>query len=141
MKTALLHLPRLAIVAGLLVAVLSPAVVSAQSELDAAEAEAFMGDWSLPMDTEFGSFEVLLEIEDQGGKVAANIGSADFGMQVVTDITLSGESLVLNYDTDAQGQLISVTVTLERDGENLAFQFDAADGAFSVGGTATPASG
>ena len=62
-------------------------------------------------------------------------------MQTVTDITISGETLVLNYETDAQGQLISVTVTLERDGENVSFQFDAAEGAFSVSGTGTRVSG
>ncbi len=141
MKTAPLHLPRFVILAGLLVAVLCPTMVSAQSELDAAEAEAFMGDWNLPMDSEYGFFELLLEIEDRGGKVAANIGAPDFGMQSVTDITISGETLVLNYEADAQGQLYSVTVRLERDGENVSFQFDAAEGAFSVSGTGTWVSG
>ena len=141
MKTAPMHLPRMALAIGLLVIVLSPAAVSAQSDLDTSEAEAFIGDWNLPMDSEFGSFELLLEIHDQDGRVAANIGAPDFGMQSVSDITKSGETLILNYDTDAQGQLISVTVTLERDGENILFQLAAAEGAFSVGGTGTRVSG
>jgi hypothetical protein len=131
----------MALAIGLLVTVLSPAAVSAQSDLDTSEAEAFIGDWNLPMDSEFGSFELLLEIHDQDGRVAANIGAPDFGMQSVSDITKSGETLILNYDTDAQGQLISVTVTLEHDGENILFQLDAAEGAFSVGGTGTRVSG
>ena len=141
MKTSPIHLPCMALAIGLLVTVLSPAAVSAQSDLDTSEAEAFIGDWNLPMDSEFGSFELLLEIHDQDGRVAANIGAPDFGMQSVSDITKSGETLILNYDTDAQGQLISVTVTLERDGENILFQLDAAEGAFSVGGTGTRVSG
>ena len=141
MKTAPMHLPRMALAIGLLVTVLSPAAVSAQSDLDTSEAEAFIGGWNLPMDSEFGSFELLLEIHDQDGRVAANIGAPDFGMQSVSDITKSGETLILNYDTDAQGQLISVTVTLERDGENILFQLDAAEGAFSIGGTGTRVSG
>ena len=141
MKTSPIHLPRMALAIGLLVTVLSPAAVSAQSDLATSEAEAFIGDWNLPMDSEFGSFELLLEIHDQDGRVAANIGAPDFGMQSVTDITKSGETLILNYDTDAQGQLISVTVTLEHDGENILFQLDAAEGAFSVGGTGTRVSG
>lgn len=141
MKTSPIHLPRMALAIGLLVTVLSPAAVSAQSDLDTSETEAFIGDWNLPMDSEFGSFELLLEIHDQDGRVAANIGAPDFGMQSVTDITKSGETLILNYDTDAQGQLISVTVTLEHDGENILFQLDAAEGAFSVGGTGTRVSG
>ena len=141
MKTSPIHLPRMALAIGLLVTVLSPAAVSAQSDLDTSETEAFIGDWNLPMDSEFGSFELLLEIHDQDGRVAANIGAPDFGMQSVSDITKSGETLILNYDTDAQGQLISVTVTLERDGENILFQLDAAEGAFSIGGTGTRVSG
>ena len=61
MKTTPMHLPRMALAIGLLVTVLSPAAVSAQSDLDTSEAEAFIGDWNLPMDSEFGSFELLLE--------------------------------------------------------------------------------
>lgn len=140
MNTAPAHLPRMVLAIGL-VAVLCPAALSAQSELDTSEAEAFIGDWNLPIDAEFGSFELLLEIQDQDGKVAINIGAPDFGMTSVTDITMSGETMVLNYDTDAQGQLISVTVTLERDGENVSFQLDAAEGAFSVSGIGTRVSG
>ena len=141
MKTALHRVPRLALLAGMLGVLLCPLAASAQSDLDTSEAEAFIGDWNLPMDSEFGSFELLLEIHDQDGRVAANIGAPDFGMQSVSDLTKSGETLILNYDADAQGQLISVTVTLERDGENILFQLDAAEGAFSVGGTGTRVSG
>jgi hypothetical protein len=43
-----------------------------------------------------------------------SIGSPDMGtMQDVTDVTRSGETLVLSYEADAQGQFIPVTIRLE----------------------------
>ncbi|HIF23314.1 MAG TPA: hypothetical protein EYQ27_15770 [Gemmatimonadetes bacterium] len=137
MKTALHHVPRLALLAGMLGVLLCPLAASAQSDLDTSEATAFIGDWTMPLNTEFGSFDLVLEITDADGKVAASIGAAEFGMQDVTDITLSGDVLILAYEADAQGQFIAVTVTLEPDGDNLEFQFDTAGGELSVGGTAT----
>ena len=137
MKTALHRVPRLALLAGMLRVLLCPLAASAQSDLDTSEATAFIGDWTMPLNTEFGSFDLLLEITDADGKVAASIGAPEFGMQDVTDITLSGDVLILAYEADAQGQFIAVTVTLEPDGDNLEFQFDTAGGEFSVGGTAT----
>ena len=62
------------------------------------------GTWAVSLDTEFGAFDMDLMIEDKEGKVAASTGSPDMGggMADVTDITRSGESLVLEYEIDAQ---------------------------------------
>ena len=141
MKTTLLHVRSLAVAAALLGAVFSPPAAFAQSQLDAAEAEAFLGNWDLTLETEAGAFAVELKIEDQGGKVAVSIGSPDLGvMQNVTDITRSGESLVLSYEADAQGQMIPVSLTLVPDGEALTASFDIG-GQFSMSVTATRAIG
>ena len=75
MKTGLLNIRRLAVAAALLGAVFSPLDASAQSELDSSEAEAFLGTWTISLDTEFGVFGLDLKVEDQGGKVAVTIGS------------------------------------------------------------------
>ncbi len=64
MKTTLLHVRRLAVAAALLGAVVSPRAASAQSELDASEAEAFLGSWSVSLESDFGPIEFPLEIED-----------------------------------------------------------------------------
>ncbi len=145
MKTTLLHVRRLAVAAALLGAVVSPRAASAQSELDASEALAFMGEWTITMESPGGAFEFPVELTDQGGKVAAKVGLPDFdgsgpGAPVdVTDLRRSGEGLVLNYEFDAQGQLVPVSLTLTPDGEGLAAIFDLADGAFSLSGTGTRA--
>jgi hypothetical protein len=131
----------LALVAALLGAALSPLDAWAQSALDASEAEAFLGAWTIALDTEFGSFDMDLKVEDQEGKVAASLGAPQQGaMADVTDITRSGEGLVLAYEIDAQGQLFPVSVTLMRDGEGLTADFDFG-GQFSASGVGTRADG
>ena len=62
-------------------------------------------------------------------------------MQDVTDITRSGESLVLSYEVDAQGQYIPVSMTLEREGEDLKYLLETGGGEFSVSGIATRVGG
>jgi len=121
-----------------LVAALSPLAVSAQSELASSEAAGFLGTWVIDMNTEYGPFTLDLLIEDQGGKVAVQIGSPDFGgMQEVTDVTREGESLILKYQAEAEGQVFPVMIELEPDGEALSVGFDAADGQFFARGSAT----
>lgn len=124
MNTTMQNVRRLAVAAALMGVVFSAQAASAQSELDASEATAFMGAWVVSLDTEFGAFDMDLTVEDQGGKVAASIGSPDQGMSDVTDITKSGESLVLEYEIDAQGQMFPVSVVLAPDGEGLKAMFD-----------------
>ncbi len=145
MKSTLLHVRRLAVAAALLGVVFSPRVASAQSELDASEAGAFLGTWAVSLQSDFGPIEFPLELTDQDGKVAASVGALDPSgggggeMTAVTDITRSGEGLVLRYEFDAGGQIVPVSLTLTPDGEGLAAVFDIADGAFSAGGSATRA--
>jgi hypothetical protein len=123
------------------VATVAPADAHAQaSQLDAAQASEFLGDWDMPLNTEYGSFDLDLSIADQGGKVAVSVGSPDMGgMQSVTNVTRSGDNLVLSYEVDAQGQMFPVTMTLKRDGEALAVSIDAGGGAFYVTGKASRA--
>ena len=142
MRATLQHVRHVAVAAALLGAVFAPRAALAQSELDASEAQAFLGTWTVSMETEFGGFEVEMKIEDQGGKVAASVESPDPsapGLTTITDITRSGEGLVLAYELDAQGQLTPVSMTLTPDGESLAAVFDVGGGLFSASGSATRA--
>jgi hypothetical protein len=141
MKTTLLHVRRLAVAGALLGAVFSPAAASAQSMLDTSEAKTFLGNWTVPLEADFGAFEMGLKIEDQGGKVAVSVTSGQGGTQDVTDVTRSGEGLVLIYDMDYQGQLLPVSATLTpgSDGKGFTASFDF--GQFAASGTATPADG
>jgi hypothetical protein len=128
------------VVATALCAAMLPSHATAQSELDVAEAQAFMGKWVISMQTDFGPFQMDLDLADQAGKVAASIGSPEMGgTQPVTDITRSGESLMLEFEADAQGQVFDVSVALVPNGENLIVLFEVGTGEFSASGVATRA--
>ena len=140
MKTTLAA-RRLAVAAALLGVAFFPLAASAQSMLDTSEAEAFLGTWDIPLQTDFGPLVVELRIEDQGGKVAASVGApGQDGMFDVTDITRSGENLVLTYELETEGEMLPLTLTLVPAGEALRASFDIG-GQFSLSGTATRADG
>ena len=145
MKATLLHVRHLAVAAALLGAVVAPRAASAQSELDTSMATAFMGEWSVSLQSDFGPIDFPLKLEDQGGKVAVMVGLLDptgaggGEMIAVTNVTKSGEDLVLSYDFDAEGQIVPVALILTPADDGLNALFEIADGAFSAGGKATRA--
>jgi len=140
MNRTILVTRRLALGLALAAAAAAPAQVSAQSELDTAQASAFLGSWVIAMDTDFGPMTISMTIEDRGGKVGANVGSPEMGGMVdVTNITREGEQLILRYDIDAQGQFIDVAMALEPAGEELTTYIEAAAGQFMATATATRA--
>ena len=129
-----------ALCAALIGAAMAPVHASAQSQLDVAQAQAFLGSWVVNMETDFGPFTMNLDVTDQDGKVAANMGSPEMGgSQPVNDITKSEESLLLRFSTNAQGQMIDIEVALVPNGETLDVYFDVGGGQFSATGTATRA--
>lgn len=139
MRHFMLEARTLAVGAATIMALLSPLTVSAQSDLDASEAQAFLGDWVVAMDSDFGSFTMDLEITDSSGKVAASIGSPDMGgpMEEVTDIIRTGEGLTMTWELDAQGQIVEAIMILSPDGDGLSTLLSIADGQFTAPGTAT----
>lgn len=138
MQSTSKHAYRLGLFALLSGLAFAPAAASAQSQLNVSEASAFLGSWDVALQTEMGPLSLDLEITDQGGMVAASMGSPELGgSQEITDITKSGEDLVMRYQMDAQGQMIPVAVTLTPDGAELDTVMDFADGMFTASGTAT----
>lgn len=129
----------LAVTAAAALALFAPSASSAQSTLDASEAQAFLGNWVVSMDTDFGPFAMDLAITDQGGKVAAQVAAAELGTQEITNVAKAGEMLVLAWDADAQGQIVDILLSLTPAGENLTASFEAAGGQFFAEGTATRA--
>ncbi len=138
MKTPRLHALALFACAAMSGAALAPTAVQAQSQVDVAQAQAFLGKWEINMDSDMGPFSMQMEIKDMSGKVGATIGSPDLGgMQDVTDIALADQNLVLSFEANAQGQYFPVAVTLQPNGEDLAVDFDVADGQFMASGVGT----
>ena len=115
-----------------------PLAASAQSDLAASEAQAFLGSWSASFESPQGELVLDIVITDSSGMVAASIGAEIMGgMQDVTDISRSGDNLILRYEIDAQGQMAPVTLTLAPDGMALNATMDFADGMFVMDGVAT----
>ena len=82
-----------------------------------------------------GSFEVSLSIKDVGGKVAAELTSEVQGTQAITDISKSGDGLVLEFESDFQEQALPVVLTLTPDGDGLKVAMAFARGRFTMDGT------
>jgi hypothetical protein len=113
----------------------APFRVAAQSELDAAQAQEFMGHWLVSFQSDQGEFLVEVELADQDGKVSAKVTTIQLGTQEVTDVTRSEDALELQWVADAQGQLIPVHVELTPQGEDeIAVALDIGDGQFLADG-------
>ena len=127
---------RMLMVLVLMVLVL-PRVASAQG-LAVADAGAFMGGWTLGLDTPQGALSMELTIKDEAGKVAGSITAEPMipGTTAITDITKDGAKLVLKYLLEVQGMSIPTVITLIPDGDKWKANFDFASGQFQVDGTA-----
>ena len=110
---------------------------AAQSSLTAAEGKAFLGAWTLGLETPQGPLTLNLTLKDEEGKVTGLITADLFPDPMkVSDISKDGTSLVLKYSLDVQGQSIPAKTVLIPDGDKWKASFDFADGQFVVDGTA-----
>jgi hypothetical protein len=125
-------------VAAVLVALAIPSGAFAQAGLAAADAAAFLGGWTLGLDTPQGALSMDLTIKDEGGKVTGTISAEPMvpGVAKITDISKSGTNLVLKYMLEVQGMQIPTAITLTPDGDKWKANFDFADGQFTTAGTA-----
>lgn len=134
MKRAQARILSLTVVASFLGAALTPGRAAAQSELDAAQAQEFMGNWLVTFASEQGELLVELAIEDEGGKVAGSVTMIGLGTVKVSDITRSDETLQFQVEADAGGQLIPVMVRITRNGEEINVLLDVGGGEVTVEG-------
>jgi len=119
-----------------LVIALSSAVATAQT-LTAADAGAFMGTWSLMLDSPQGPFEQSLVVKEEGGKVVAEItNQMQPEVQKVTDVTKEKDNLVLKFAGNFQGNPFDAAITMTPDGTDKAkVTFDVNGGQFTMSGT------
>jgi hypothetical protein len=125
-------------VVAVLAALAVPAGAFAQAALTAADAAAFLGGWTLGLDSPQGAVSMDLTIKDEAGKVEATISAEPMipGTAKITDISRAGANLVLKYLLEVQGMQIPTVITLMPDGDKWKANFDFADGQFSTAGTA-----
>lgn len=137
MKQGLLRVLGLAVALSVAGVAMMPSQAAAQSELDVADAQEFMGSWLVSLETGGEAFLVELVLEDEGGKVAASVTTLPLGTQRVTDITRAEDTLTLQFEADAQGQLFPVLVTLTPSGEDIAVSLDIGMGELALDGIGT----
>jgi hypothetical protein len=126
----------------LIVALLvSSAIGSAQEPPPAGatpeNAATFLGDWTLEANGQYGPATFALALKAAEGKVVGEISSAATPKQSISDVTKAGASLVLRYVLDYQGMPVNVIIRLTPAEGKVAAEFDFADGAAQMVGTAT----
>jgi len=109
------------------------------AQLTPADAGAFMGSWSLMLDSPQGAFEQTMVLKDEGGKVIAEISSQMAPeVQKVTDVSKKGDDLILKFAGNFQGNAFDAMITLTPDGADKAkVTFDVNGGQFTMSGTGT----
>jgi hypothetical protein len=112
-----------------------PNAAAAQVKPD--DAKAFLGGWSVGLETPQGNMVMNLTIKDAEGKVAGQISNEMMGDSAISDVSKAGEALVLKYTLDFQGQAIPAKITMTPEGDKMGVTFDFADGQFTMPGTAT----
>jgi hypothetical protein len=121
--------------------VLVTGVISAQA-LAPADAGAFMGSWTLALDTPQGNFEQSMVVKDEGGKVVAELSNQMAPeVQKVTDVSKNGTDLILKFAGNFQGNPFDAVITLTPDGsDKCKVTFDVNAGMFTMSGTGTKSS-
>ena len=109
------------------------------AQLAPADAGAFMGSWSLMLDTPQGSFEQTMVLKDEGGKVIAEISNQmQPEVQKVTDVSKKDGDLVLKFAGNFQGNPFDAMITMTPDGtDKCKVTFDVNGGQFTMSGTGT----
>ena len=122
---------------GTVAAVIILASALSAAQLAPADAGAFMGSWTLAMDTPQGNFEQSLVLKDEAGKVVAEMSSQmQPDVQKVTDISKKGDDLILKFAGNFQGNAFDATITLTPDGtDKCKVAFDINGGQFMMNGT------
>ena len=119
-----------------LVLVLLPLASFAEAQLAPADAGAFMGSWTLSLDSPQGAFEQSLVLKDEAGKVVGEM-SARCARRPEGDRRLQeGDDLILKFAGNFQGNPFDAMITLTPDGtDKCKVTFDINGGQFTMSGT------
>lgn len=109
------------------------------AQLTPADAGAFIGSWSLMLDSPQGAFEQTMVLKDEGGKAVAEISNQmQPEVQKVTDVTMKGTDLILKFAGNFQGNPFDAMITMTPDGtDKCKVTFDVNGGQFTMSGTGT----
>ena len=103
-----------------------------------ADVAKFLGTWVLNLDSPQGSFAMNFALTEKEGKLSGELTSDIAPAQEVTDISKSGEDLVLKYAGNFQGNSFDAKITMTPSGDNTVnLLFDVNGGQFQMSGTGT----
>ena len=108
----------------------------AASAPTAAQIAPFVGDWLVTVAVMANDATFAVSVKADGGTPSATIRSDGQPTVNVTDITMSGNSLVLKYMTGAMGTPMSTVLTLAPDGATVRANMAVMDGQYEMAGTA-----
>ena len=122
------------------VAAVAGSAISAQatSQMSAADAAPFLGDWVLALEGPNGPGTFTLSVKMEKDKPSAELVTEAMGKQAITDITKADKALLLSYSFTWEGNAVDAVIRLtpEAEGKTKA-QIDFAGGAYIMAGTAT----
>ncbi|HYT74688.1 MAG TPA: c-type cytochrome, partial [Vicinamibacterales bacterium] len=126
---------------GLYVGAFSPAALQGLAQPSgpapsAAQLAPFAGDWVVTVAMEATQATLLVSIKNDGGKATATVGSDASPTVTVSNLSLSGNRLVLRYTTDYQGTPIATVMMLTPQGDVLRAQMSMLDGQYEMSGMA-----
>ncbi len=131
---------RAALVAGLLISLSAAAhagVGQAATQVSAADAAPFLGDWTLTLQGPNGPgvFDLTVKVDKE--KVIGEISNPQMAPQAISDISKVDKSLVLSYSFTWEGNPVGAVVSLIPAAEGkINAQIDFAGGAYVMSGTA-----
>jgi mono/diheme cytochrome c family protein len=96
----------------------------------------FVGDWLVTISVMANEATFVVSVKADGATPSASIRADGQPTVAVTDITMSGNSLVLKYMTQAMGTLMSTVLTLTPDGAAVRANMAVMDGQYEMSGTA-----
>ena len=115
----------------------TPAPAAAAASVSAADAKPFLGDWNVVGESPMGPFTTAVSVKIEAAKVVASVSSDMQPLTAITEISKSGESLILAYSLSFDGNAIPALLTLTPKADKLDASFDFAGGAFVMAGVGT----
>ena len=109
---------------------------AAVASVSAEQAAPFIGNWLVTMSMGANEATWAVGVTANGATVAATVGSDTQPTVNVTDISMSGKSLVLRYVVNMQGTPLSTVLTLTPDGTAMKAAMTLMDGQYEMAGTA-----
>lgn len=107
--------------------------------LDTADAQPYIGAWTVTMDIGGRSIKMSLDIVDLDGKVGATLDSPQMPEpQALEDVSITEEGLVLLYEANFGGNTLKMRITAHEEAEGLAGSIAEQSGLFSATFTALP---